>query len=356
MIESIFILNISLLAKWAVLPCGLALQLLDAHYPVPEVREYGVNCLRAVSDLELADYLLQLVQVLKYEPHHDSPLSRFILQRALNNRERLGHSLFWHLKAELGSEFISERYTLLLEAYLQGCGDHIFSLAKQHDFVYKIHKVAEYIKARKKGRKEILTQELSAIKLSGRVGLPISSNVEIGEIFIPKCKFMDSFTVPLWLVMKNSDPFGEAINVMFKAGDDLRADILTLQMFRIMDKIWQSEGLDMQLSVYQCTATHTDAGMIEIVPNSTTTASIQKDDNVVTGALKKTPLARWLREKNPNDESYGKAVANFIYSLAGYCVGTYVLGIGDRHNDNIMITTSGHLFRKSSPILKKLFS
>lgn len=130
-------------------------------------------------------------------------------------------------------------------------------------------------------------------------------------------------------------------------------------MFRLMEKYWKNEGLDLRLSPYGCLATGNEEGMIEVVLNAETLAKITKN---VTAAFKDDPLMNWLKQNNPTEDTLELAITNFMYSCAGYCVATYVLGIGDRHNDNIMLTRDGKMFRKQKKktslflkIFKKFF-
>lgn len=63
---------------------------------------------------------------------------------------------------------------------------------------------------------------------------------------------MSSKKLPLWLVFKSARDPGATHTVLFKAGDDLRQDQLTLQILGIMDGLWKEHGLDLRMSPYLC--------------------------------------------------------------------------------------------------------
>lgn len=60
------------------------------------------------SNEELSQYLLQLVQVLRYEPYYDCALTHFLLERAQASR-KIGHFLFWHLRCVFVSTCVHEK-------------------------------------------------------------------------------------------------------------------------------------------------------------------------------------------------------------------------------------------------------
>lgn len=92
---------------------------------------------------------------------------------------------------------------------------------------------------------------------------------------VDKCKFMDSKKIPLWLVLENRWA-PNPVSVIFKSGDDLRQDMLTLQMIRLMDSLWKHNQLDLCMSPYEVIATGHDQGLIQVVMNAESTSSISK--------------------------------------------------------------------------------
>jgi len=46
----------------------------------------------------------------------------------------------------------------------------------------------------------------------------------------------------MWVVFENADMNANDVHIIFKNGDDLRQDMLTLQMLRVMDQLWKRDG------------------------------------------------------------------------------------------------------------------
>eukprot|EP00040_Diaphanoeca_grandis_P031058 m.185002 g.185002 ORF g.185002 m.185002 type:complete len:1048 (-) comp32214_c7_seq1:67-3210(-) len=325
---------------WSLIGPEDAMDLLDCSFADSMTRAYAVKAMKTMTDNKLLRYLLQLVQVLKYELYLDNDLARFLLERALAN-QRVGHFFFWYLRSEMHLPEAQLRYGLLLEAYCRGCGGHLKTMQIQVDCLNKLERYALQIKAKSVKKDERATIVQECLKKTTIVPFtnPYDPSVSLTS---PTCpRVMDSKKLPLWLTFKNGSDTTLEENIIFKVGDDLRQDMLTLQLIGLMDDMWTEQGLDMKMNAYSCLSTGDEVGMLQVVMNSTTIATIQ---GKVGGAWKDELMYQWLEKKNPTPEALLKAADNFMDSCAGYCVATYVLGIGDRHNDNIMITEDGRLF------------
>ena len=294
----------TLLYMWKRMEPLQALSLLDSRFPDPKVRAYAVQLLDELGDDELRPFLLQLVQCLKHEAYHDSALSRFLICRAIQNADHIGHILYWLLKSEVHIDVVRDRFSLILAEYLRAVEPEIRTELGHQGFVMRrLVAIANDVGACEGGkaaRKKLLHERLRATALPATFQLPLSPDVICDGIRIEECRVMDSKKKPLWLVfdaiewkeMHNNDAAGNhapghfKFPVLFKAGDDLRQDQLTLQLLSIMDNLWKGAGMDLQLSPYACVATGDQIGFLEVVQHSTTLASVVKNNTSLSRGKK----------------------------------------------------------------------
>ncbi|OQR70311.1 phosphatidylinositol 3-kinase catalytic subunit type 3-like [Tropilaelaps mercedesae] len=217
-------------------------------------------------------------------------------------------------------------------------------LAKQMSFVTNLVNVMKTVAAESGNRQKKIEKlkvllndpEQSKLALSESLALPLNPKIRVKAIVADQATLFKSALTPCRLTFLTDA--GKEYVAIFKHGDDLRQDQLILQIISLMDKLLRRENLDLQLTPYCVLATSTRHGFVEYV-ESRTVADVLKEEG---------SIQNYFRKCAPCDNGpYGiepEVMDNYVKSCAGYCVITYLLGVGDRHLDNLLLTKRGQLF------------
>ena len=123
--------------------------------------------------------------------------------------------------------------------------------------------------------------------------------------------------------------------IIAKSNDDLRQEVFIMQCIQLLHDVWEDAGLALWIKPYRILSTSQTTGLIELVDDSNSFDGVKGD------------LGKGVRFIEHFKKSYGKemdaAAMRFARSLAGYSIACWILGIKDRHNGNILLTSEGYL-------------
>ncbi|KAK1320919.1 hypothetical protein QJS10_CPA03g00525 [Acorus calamus] len=390
---------LDLMGKWETIDVTDALELLSPVFESEEVRAYAVSVLERADDDELQCYLLQLVQALRFERSDKSRLALFLVKRFKSERpvgeipsgsddnfldttyklkynreimqvgrrqEDMGSSLYnielasflrWYVAVELHDPAYAKRFYCTYEIFEDNMmkmatsvnGDENGfklwqSLVRQTELTAQLCSIMRDVTnvrggTQKKIQKlrQLLSGLLSELTyFEEPIRSPLAPGVLITGIVPAESSIFKSALHPLRLTFRTAS--GGICKVIFKKGDDIRQDQLVVQMVSLMDRLLKLENLDLHLTPYRVLATGPDEGMLEFIPSSSLAQILSEHRSIVT----------YLQKFHPDEDGpFGitaTCLETFIKSCAGYSVITYILGIGDRHLDNLLLRDDGRLF------------
>ncbi|KIO18071.1 hypothetical protein M407DRAFT_226452 [Tulasnella calospora MUT 4182] len=380
------------LPLWTDIGTDDALELLGPTTVDARVRRFAVKQLARSDDDELFLYLLQLVQALRFEnvagdnrtarsganggvstpaSKEDSALAEFLVERGVRS-PTLGNRLHWYLMVEVEDKVNGRMYAKVAFKFMEklmeveGGATRRNLLKRQGELVASLSARAKELRSSKDARPKKI-EKLRAYLADPKNNFtsmqplphPLNSTVEINGIIPEKCSIFKSNLSPLLLYFQctpkesatpapgdesdtnGSDPSKlEEYPIIFKNGDDLRQDQLVIQLFTLMDRLLRKENLDLKISPYDVLATGPKEGMVQFIPSMTIASVVSEYTTVLA----------YLRKHHPDEGSVGTygvkpaVIDTFVRSCAGYCVLTYILGVGDRHLDNLLVAPDGHFF------------
>ncbi|KAH6937551.1 hypothetical protein HPB50_001704 [Hyalomma asiaticum] len=390
---------VELMRTWQPMDVDDALELLGPQFVHPAVRRYAVARLRQAHSDDLLLYLLQLVQALKYErtttsdSHHlaqasaagSSALSRGIepepgpvpgergdrgsftasselgashldsfsdsLRNPMSSSVAGADDAFQQEPLQLGSDADCDLATFLInkactsDALANYFYWYLYVETDDQDSVVKDSKVKEMytnvmkrfmhrLQKMEKLHALLLEQESQQlIRFPEPMPLPLDPSVRVRGLVPSKAALFKSALMPCqrcWLRRLGANIYtGGTSSECF-----LVRNLLHFSFFQLLRK----ENLDLKLTPYCVLATSTKHGFVQYI-ESTSVADVLRTEDTIQ---------KFFRKHAPSETGpYGispEVMDTYVKSCAGYCVITYLLSVGDRHLDNLLLTKTGKLF------------
>lgn len=282
------------------------------------------------SDEEFKCYMPLLVFYLTYD---NGTIADFLVDRCINSFVLL-NTLYWELQYYIKDSSHSNAYTNVLNKLKELFKNEEYNssfvkILEGYSFVKMIENISGEIYDNKKKYDEIKNNFI----MKGFLTNPLNSKDQIKEILIDKIKIKNSATKPMVIPCKTKN--NKIVNILHKS-EDVRKDQVVMNVIRLMDIILKKElKMDFGIATYDILPTGKDSGLIEIINEADTIYYIKQKLN--------TSITNYMFEHN-GDKTISEVRTSYINSTAAYCAITYLLGIGDRHLNNMMITESGKLF------------
>lgn len=356
---------------WSRISPIQALAYFSRQFPShPISAQYAVKVLSSYQPDAVLFYIPQLVQSLRHDKMgYVTEFIKYIAKKS----QIVAHQLIWNMKTNLYiDEDMQKKDPDLFEILdsLVSCivnelsGPAKMFYEREFDFFEKITAISGEIRPYPKGpeRRKACLEALSKIKVQSgcylpsnpeamvldidyKSGIPMQSAAKapyLARFKVVKCGINELENIAMAVSINEKPPdlsLGPEIwqAAIFKVGDDVRQDMLALQVIGIFKNVFQTVGLDLYLFPYRVVATSPGCGVIECVPNAKSRDQLGRQTDI---GMYEYFLKKYGEECT---KEFQNARRNFIISMAAYSVVGFLLQIKDRHNGNIMLDTEGHI-------------
>ncbi|XP_013167776.1 PREDICTED: phosphatidylinositol 4-kinase alpha isoform X1 [Papilio xuthus] len=366
------------MVTWARVSPVEALSYFSRQYPPhPLSAQAAVNALTSYPSSAVLLYIPQLVQALR---HDTMGYVAELIKSLAKKSQVVAHQLIWNMHTNMYTDEEMHHKDLalydILESLTKSIVDTLSGPAKafyerEFDFFSQITNISGIIRPYPKGaeRKRACLEALKNVKVQPgcylpsnpdsmvididyKSGTPMQSAAKapyLARFRVRKYGIAEMEAVAMAIASGEEPPIEEGKDrftsiaaetwqaAIFKVGDDVRQDMLALQVISLFKNIFQQVGLDLYLFPYKVVATAPGCGVIECVPNAKSRDQLGRQTDI--------GMYEYFIKKYGDETTreFQAARRCFVTSMAAYSVIGFLLQIKDRHNGNIMLDTDGHI-------------